>query len=127
MPDPSPSWPRPKPRPPRGQRIAFLAVVAAGITGYAAWGLVRDDLVLPYFGGGHTATSRGPMLHFHGVSAMAMAGAMACVALAAVVQIGQDLRTPVGRRVNQTAATWIAGAGFVAFLGLVMLSHLGAI
>lgn len=114
-------------RPSRGQQIAFLGLVAAGITGYAVFGLIRDDLVLPYFGGGHTATSRGPALHFHGVWAFAMAAAMACVALAAVVLIVQNLRTPVGRKVDQTWSTWLSGAGFLAFLALVTLSHFSII
>lgn len=120
--------PRPKrSRLPRGQRIAFLAVVAAGITGYAAYGVIRDDLVLPHFSGSHTATGRGPALHFHGVWAMAMAVAMACVALAAILLILEELRTPDGRKLNQTRATWLTAAGFAAFLVLVTLAQFGVL
>ena len=56
-----------------------------------------------------------------------MAAAMACVALAAVVLIVQNLRTPVGRKVDQTLSTRLSGAGFLVFLALVTLSHFSII
>ena len=104
---------------PRFWQHLVLGLIAAGLAGYAVWGLVQNDLLMP--AARRYSHNRPWTYHFHGIWAVAMAAALVGLAAAAVLVIVDERRKAAGRPRRKGVRPGALGVGAFALYILVMV------
>jgi hypothetical protein len=98
----------------------LAAAIAACPVGFGAYGVLRDDLVVPPSRYGHSAAT-GHYYHFHGAAAWLVFAGLVCLGSSIVLAISRRPKAKPSGKTDQRVALIMSMAGISIILTMMIL------